>query len=107
MGGIRCLVPALRCAPGGRRLAVEIPGPLIGMATQTLAPLTLDLVARTGRRRYAVASLGLGFIAFAALLLLIAQGSRLLMPGLVQKIATDLWVLVLAILVLQQRPAAA
>lgn len=85
---------------------------LTAMTAQTLAPLAFGLrtISGTGARWYATISLLLGLAAMLALALLFGLGSRLSVPGLLQKIfqfSTDLWVLVSAVFALRVRRAVA
>jgi hypothetical membrane protein len=103
------------CDPGcsldapSATMRVHVAAGTVAMSAQTLAPMALGLriVSGTGDRRYAAISLVCGAVAIMALIvLLLGQGESLAFPGLVQKIfqvATDAWVLLSAIHLLENR----
>lgn len=106
VGLLPCDQPGCAIELPSRSMQAHVLAGLIAMTTQSLAVLAfgLRLVAGSGIRWYAAASLVLGSIAVLALATLFGSGLRIPMPGLAQKtmqVSADLWVLLSAVLVLR------
>jgi hypothetical membrane protein len=90
--------PGCSVAAPSMTMRVHILAGFSAMGTQSLAAWLygFGLIARSGSRQYAIASLALESVAIVALALLVGFGSHFQWPGLLQKIeqaATDLWAL--------------
>jgi hypothetical membrane protein len=98
--------PGCSLAAPSETMRVHLIAGTIAMATQTLAPIAFGMhfVIKAGAKPYAVASLAFGGVALIAVVLLFGFGSSLTWHGLPQKtfqVATDLWVLMSATLILR------
>lgn len=104
------------CGPGCAlvdtpAMRIHLAAGAVGMTAQTLAVAAFGvraLVHPVPRLR-AATSVGLGLVALVALVLFLGWGFRVPYPGLVQKtvqLATDVWVLVMAALILSEQARA-
>jgi hypothetical membrane protein len=99
--------PGCSLAAPSASMRIHLLAGAVAMTAQSCAPLLVGLGFLSpgdNRRAYAAFSLACGIVALSAIVLLFASQAALTVPGLVQKTfqgATDLWVLVSALVLLK------